>query len=182
MGLFFTGIVIFFGLHLFSVFRSREEGRDIREQWGRVKYVGTYSVASLIGLGLMFWGFFLMPHEPPVYLGPRIFYQKPWLIMFPALVLLASTYTPMGYIKRFVQHPMMLGVLVLSVFYVLKGGQMKWILLCVFFAVYALLSLLMSYRRGTELKEKQPKVSGDVIAIAIGIILTCLFGIPFNLV
>ena len=175
MSLFIAGIVIFFGLHLFSAFRSRTEGRDIRVKMGYAKYMGVYSVASLIGFGLMLWGYGQAPDQTILYEGPHGLHHVSWMFMLPALILLVAAYTPLGHIKRLVQHPMMLAVLIWAVFHLVLGGDLKRVLLFGTFAVYAALSLLMAYRRGTDLEAKQPKIAGDVLAVFIGLILTGLF-------
>ena len=81
----------------------------------------------------------------------------------------------MGHIKRSVQHPMMLGVLIWAGFHLAIGGDLKRVLMFGLFFVYALISLICAYRRGTDLKDKKAKPIGDVLAVMIGLAITGLF-------
>ena len=54
---FILGLVIFFGAHLFTTFRSREPGKDIKAKLGYGPYMGLYSLVSLVGFVLICWGF-----------------------------------------------------------------------------------------------------------------------------
>lgn len=38
-----AGLVLFFGVHLFSAFRSRAPGKDLRQRLGYAPYMGLYS-------------------------------------------------------------------------------------------------------------------------------------------
>ena len=51
------GILIFFGTHLFTTFRSREPGKDLKVRMGAGPYMGLYSLAAIAGFVLIVWGF-----------------------------------------------------------------------------------------------------------------------------
>jgi uncharacterized membrane protein len=59
MTILYIGLVLFFGLHVYSAFRSRAPGADIKQTWGEAKYMGLYSLASLLGFVAIVWGYSL---------------------------------------------------------------------------------------------------------------------------
>jgi len=56
MTLFLLGLALFFIPHLFSAFRSREPGKDLRKNLGETKYMGLYSLVTLAGFVLLVMG------------------------------------------------------------------------------------------------------------------------------
>ena len=88
---------------------------------------------------------------------------------------LVSAYMPVGFIKRSVQHPMMLAVFIWAGFHVAVGGDLKRVLMFGLFFVYAGVSLICAYKRGTDLKDKPAKPMGDVLAIIVGLVITGVF-------
>lgn len=175
MTLFILGLALFFIPHVFSALRSREDGKDIRKTMGEAKYLGLYSGVTLIGFIVMIIGYIKAPHGAPLYSPPHDLHHIAWMVMLPALILLAAAYTPMGYIKRTVQHPMMLGVLIWAGLHLAMGGSQKRVLLFGAFFVYALISLLGAYKRGTDLKDNPVTALGDVLAIIVGLLLVWVF-------
>ena len=175
MALYSFGLALFFIPHFFSAMRSRAEGKDIRKSIGEAKYMGLYSVVTLIGFIAMIIGFARAPNGEPLFAAPHSLHHISWVFMMPALILLASAYMPLGYIKRNVQHPMMLAVLIWAGFHFAVGGDLKRVLMFGLFFAYAAVSLIFAYKRGTDLKGKAAKPIGDILAVIVGLVLTGLF-------
>ena len=175
MTLFVLGLILFFVPHFFSALRSRKNGKDIRKSIGEAKYMGLYSAVTLLGFFAMIIGFARAPNGETLFAAPHSLHHISWVFMMPALILLASAYMPVGYIKRTVQHPMMLAVLIWAGFHLAVGGDLKRVLMFGLFFVYALISLICAYWRGTDLKDKTVKPMGDVLAVIIGLAITGLF-------
>ncbi|NNE58121.1 MAG: NnrU family protein [Hellea sp.] len=175
MTLFIIGLTLFFIPHFYSAVRSRAEGKDKRVSIGEAKYMGTYSVITLIGFVLMIWGYTPIPDGPSLYEGPHELHHYSWVFMLPAFILLAAAYTPLGYIKRSVQHPMMHGTLIWAIFHLALGGDLKRIILFGAFAAYAIISLAGGYKRGTDFKGVKPNFMGDILAIIVGLVITGAF-------
>ncbi len=171
MMLLYTGLALFFIPHFYSAMRSRAEGKDIRVRMGEGKYMGLYSIVTLIGFGLMLWGYAKAPNGAPLFEGPHLLHHFAWIPMMIAFILLISAYTPLGHIKRTVQHPMMLATLIWSLTHLLMGGDLKKVLLFGGFAAYSFVSLVFAFGRGTELRSQPAKIKGDIIAIILGLIL-----------
>lgn len=172
MTLFYIGLALFFIPHFFSAIRSRADGKDIRIRMGEAKYMGLYSLITLIGFALMIWGYIKAPNGTPLFEGPHELHHYAWLPVLISFVLLVSAYSPVGHIKRTVQHPMMLATLIWSLSHLLMGGDLKKVLLFGGFAAYSVVSLLFAFKRGTDLRSKSVHIKGDIIAVITGLVLT----------
>lgn len=169
MTLFYIGLAMFFVPHFYSAMRSRAEGKDIRLRIGETQYMGLYSLITLIGFGLMIWGYVKAPNTEVIFEGSYTLHHLAWVPMMVAFILLISAYAPVGHIKRTVQHPMMLAALIWASTHLAMGGDLKRILLFGGFALYSLVSLIFAFRRGTDLKSKTPNPIGDIMSIFIGL-------------
>ena len=165
MALFIFGLGLFFVPHFYSAMRSRTEGKDIRKSIGEAKYMGLYSIVTLIGFIAMIIGFARAPNGAALFTGPHDLHHISWVFMMPALILLASAYMPLGYIKRSAEHPMMLAVLIWAGFHLAIGGDLKRVLMFGLFFAYAGVSLICAYKRGTDLKDKPAKPMGAICPI-----------------
>ena len=172
MTLFVLGLILFFVPHFFSALRSRKNGKDIRKSIGEAKYMGLYLAVTLLGFFAMIIGFARAPNSETLFAAPHSLHHISWVFMMPALILLASAYMPLGYIKRAVQHPMVLAVLIWAGFHLAVGGDLKRVLMFGLFFAYTLVSLICAYKRGTVLKAKPAKPMGDILAIIVGLVLT----------
>jgi len=175
MKLFLLGLVLFFVPHFYSALRSRADGKDIRKSMGELKYMGRYSIVTMVGFIIMIIGFARAPNGATLFAAPHDLHHISWVFMLPAFILLASAYTPTGFIKRTLQHPMMLGVLIWAGFHLAVGGDLKRVLMFGLFFAYAGVSLICAYKRGTDLKDKAPKPIGDVLAVILGLVVTGVF-------
>ncbi len=187
MTVFIIGLALFFIPHFYSALRSREDGKDIRMRLGYTKYMGLYSLISLAGLALIIFGYSQIPDGDSLISGPHVLHHYSWVFMIPALILVVAANFPAGHIKRTVQHPMMIGVLIWALFHLATGGDMKRVVLFGAFAVYAVVSLACAFKRGTNLKDTPAKPLGDVLSITVGLGLSAvlihgghvlLFGTP----
>ena len=167
MTLFLIGLAGFFGLHFFSALRSRAEGKDIRKRMGEARYMGLYSVISLVFFIVMLVGYGRAPAGAPVWIGPDIARTLSIPLNIIALILVTTAYTPTGKIKRAVHHPMMLGVLIWSLSHLFIGGDLPKTLLFGAFAIYSAVSILAAFRRGDRV-EAYPRTIGDVLAVLGG--------------
>jgi len=173
MTIFIIGLILFFVPHFYSALRSRADGKDQRVKIGYAKFMGIYSLITGLGLVLIIWGYIKAPSSALVFEGPHELHHRSWMIMLPAFVLLMAAYTPAGYIKNTVQHPMMLGILIWSAVHLAMGGDSKKVALFGLFAAYSLVSLICAYRRGRSVSNST-RVIGDVMAIIAGFALTGL--------
>jgi len=168
-----VGVVVFFAAHLYSSFRSRISGRDIKVRMGDVKYMGLYSLISGAGFVLMLWGYGLARPSREIYTPPNWGVHVNMGLMLPALILLMAAYGPRGHIKQFVKHPMLLSIMLWSVGHLLANGELNSVIVFGSFLAYAIIDRFAASAR--DIPVKKVTISGDLFAIIIGVALYFLF-------
>ena len=165
------GLVIFFGTHLFSAYRSREPGKDIRAKMGQGPYMGLYSLVSIAGFALIVWGYGAARPAPILYMPPAWFAHINLVLMLFAMVFLAAAYMPTGHIKKAVKHPMLLAVKIWAAGHLLANGELNSVLLFGSFLAYGVLDRIAVKKRGDNGPGPDVKanVMGDVGAVVLGL-------------
>lgn len=167
MTLLIIGLVVFFGIHLlpsFSGLRTR-----LVERFEEGPYKGIFSLIAMAGLVLIVIGMgdrdIIDIWEPPIYTS-----HLALLLMVPVFVLLAAAYIPSN-IKRFIRHPMLLGVIFWSAAHLLANGDLGSILLFGSFLAFSLFDIWSANRRGAQKSKTVRPVIYDVAILGLGIIL-----------
>ena len=110
MGMLVLGLVLFLGAHSVRIFADNARTRAIA-RLGEMGWKGLYSVVSLIGFGLIIWGFAQARQQPVVlWSPPAMLKHLNSLFTLLAFVLLAAAYVPRNSIRARLHHPMILGV------------------------------------------------------------------------
>ena len=110
MSMLILGLVLFLGVHSVRIvaddWRTRTIGRIGAGAWK-----GAYTVISLVGFGLLVWGFGQARMQPvQVWAPPVGMRHLASLLTLVAFVFLAAAYVPGNAIKARMHHPMVLGV------------------------------------------------------------------------
>ena len=176
MNLVYLGIVLFGGLHLFSSLLPAMRNR-LQAWWGEAIYKGLYSAISLLGVGLMFWGYAQtrgngdMLYVPP--LGPNV---AAMLMVLAGLILIVAANVKSN-IKMYVAHPFSIGFSLIAVAHLLTNGKTAVIWIFATFLVVSLLDIAASTLRGNR-AVFEPNVRSDGIAVAVGlaVFVVLLFG------
>jgi len=156
------GLVIFFGAHLFTTFRSREAGRDIKTKLGYGPYMGLYSLVSLAGFVLICWGFIATRDA-----GRHVNLA----LMLPALILLVASQLPTGAIKKAVKHPMLVAVKLWAFGHLLANGEINSVILFGSFLAYAVIDRIAVKKRGDNGPGPDARISviSDIGAVVVGL-------------
>lgn len=171
MTILILGLVLFTGVHLFSAVRSRAPGRDVREKIGFGPYMGLYSLLSLIGLGLIIYGYDAARPAQVLYTPPSWGAHLNYLLSPLALIALTAAYAPTGSIKKALKHPMLVAVKLWAFGHLLANGELNSVLVFGALLAFAVIDRIMVKRRGDNGPGPQVKANpmGDVIALAVGI-------------
>lgn len=177
MSILILGLLVFFSAHLYSAFRPRTAGADIKQRIGENKYMGLYSLVSVAGLALIVWGYsrtapseyLLMPMSGGAGLGHYL--------MMVSFVCLTASNMPMGYLKHTLKHPMLIGVSLWAIAHLIDGANLRQILLFGSFLLYSIIDVVAVSLRDNGASEKSaaPKWSFDLLSIAVGLIFYYLF-------
>lgn len=144
------GLLMFLGMHSARIFAEGWRTQVIARK-GPAAWKGLYTVVSLVGFGLIVWGYGQARLAPEV-----LWASPPWtrhlaaLLVLVAMVLLAAAYVPRNGIKARVHHPMVLGVKVWALAHLLANNTVADALLFGSFLVWALLDFRAARRRDRE--------------------------------
>jgi uncharacterized membrane protein len=175
------GLGIFTALHVYSMLLP--VSRDgLKARLGEGTYKGLYSVAALIGLGVMIMGYRQLSAGPE---AGELLYEPPGGMRHATmlLVLLAfisiSSFHGRGYLKRWLRNPFSVGVALWAFGHLLSNGRAYAVLMFGAFLALALLDIALSTARGKRpLHEPQPR--SDVIAAIAGMALYVVFLFGFH--
>jgi len=173
------GLALFLGIHSTRVFADDWRGAQI-ERLGRNTWMASYSLVSIAGLGIALWGYGMTRGEPVF-----IWYPPLWthtvvaLLMIPAFILLAATYSPPNHIRSTFKHPMLLGVIIWSFAHLLANGRLGDVLLFGAFLAWAFITLRAACQRDGDADAAPPNatLTGDAITIGAGLIGYVLFAL-----
>jgi len=133
------GLVLFLGVHSVRIVADGWRTRTI-SQWGEQRWKGAYTVVSLLGFGLIIWGF------GQARLDTVLIWQPPLpmrhiaaLLMLVAFIFLAASKVPGNAIKARLRHPMVLGTKVWALAHLLANGRLHDVVLFGGFLLWAIL-------------------------------------------
>lgn len=171
MTLLLLGLVVFIGIHSIAMF-PRLHARAVA-RLGSPLYKGVYSIVSLIGLGLVIIGFGLYRSAGliEVWSPPTAFKHLNSLFMLIAFVALASAYTPRGFIKMRLKHPMLVGVKAWAFGHFLANGDLGGMILFGSLLAWAVFDRIsFKWRPLAAVEGPEPRILGDLMAVALGLI------------
>lgn len=168
------GLILFLGIHSVRVIAPNWVEAQ-KASFGAEKWKGLYSLVSIAGFVLLIWGYSIARENAAQLYQPVQGARGLSFIVMPIafILLFASQFRP-GYIKRFVQHPMLWGVLSWSLVHLLNNGDGASALLFGGFLVWASIDLVSCYgREGGAVAET--KIWPDAAAVVLGIVTTIGF-------
>ncbi len=177
MTLLILGLILFLGVHSVRIFAEGWRTAQIAQR-GEGAWKGLYSLASIVGFGLIIWGYGLARAQPVLLWAPQLWARHlASLLMLLAFILLAAAYVPRNGIKAWVHHPMVLGVKVWALAHLLANHTLADLLLFGSFLVWAALDFraarsrdragLVSYAPGT--------MGGTSVTLVAGVVAWAVF-------
>ncbi len=175
------GLVIFLGAHLFVT--RRNERAALVASIGEWPYRGLFSLVSLIGIGLIAYGFatyraagLITVWNPPLWTRHIVI-----ALMWPASIMIAAPYIP-GNIKRVLKHPMLVGVKTWAFAHLCANGDLGGIILFGSFLAWAVYDRITLKHRTDPGAPPIPVGGGknDLIAIVVGTLIYLALGLVFH--
>ena len=166
-----AGLVLFFGPHLFSAFRSRAPGSDLRTKMGYGPYMGLYSLLTIAGFVLIIYGYGAMRPSAVIWVPPVWLKHVNMLFQLLALPILVAAYMPAGHIKKTLKHPMLVAVKLWALGHLLANGELNSIILFGSFLAYGVIDRIAVKKRGDNgpPADLKPNVMGDVLSVVVGL-------------
>jgi uncharacterized membrane protein len=167
--MFYSGIIIFFGIHLVPLIGKLKV--FLKDKLGEGPYMGLFSVVSLTGILLIIFGYESNSNFLYSINGKAYIYAK--YIMFFSLTLFIAANMP-TYIKKYTKHPMSLGIAIWTVLHLMTNPDTTSVILFGSFLAYSSVSVIVAELRDSKSKEVIPKIHYDIFSIVLGIVLTFL--------
>ncbi len=168
------GLLLFFVPHSLKMIIPGPRAAFI-EKRSVEAWKGMVALSSLIGIGLMIWGWMLYRDSAPdIYAPPDWGVHAAALLNLIGLILLMMSGGPVGRIKATIHHPMSFGVAAWGIGHLVSNGDLASIILFGVWTLYAIVAAIVATLRGDPAPRFQ-SVRGDVIPAVIGIVLYLLF-------
>jgi uncharacterized membrane protein len=147
MTILILGLLIFLGVHSVRIVAESWRAATIARV-GENGWKGLYSLASIVGLVLIVWGYGLTRgHTTLLWTPPTGTRHVAALLTVVAFVLIVAAYVPGNRIKAAVGHPMVLGVLIWALAHLLANGSLAAVVLFGAFLIWAALDFVSARRR-----------------------------------
>ena len=170
MAILILGLVVFLGTHSVQIVADGWRAAQRAKHGERAWKLG-YTLLSLIGFGLVVWGYGLARREAHVLWNPPTAMRHvAALLTLIAFVLLAAAYVPRNAVKARLHHPMVLAVKVWAFAHLLANGTLADVILFGGFLVWAALSFRAARGRDRASGARYPSATmgGTVGAVAAG--------------
>jgi uncharacterized membrane protein len=177
----YLGTILFAGTHLFSMLMPNQ--RDaLKGRLGEQAFKGVYSAASLIGIGLLVYGYSSAwasgTGVTPVFDPPSWGRHATMLLVWLGFIAIAASHGK-GQIKSLLRNPMSIGISLWAFGHLLANGL--WLDLWLFgtFLLIGVLDILLSTLRG-KVPGHAPRSRSDVIAVVAGTAVYAVFLFGFH--
>lgn len=174
-----TGLVVFLGIHWIGVLAPRFRERQIT-RLGIGPYKGAYTLASIVGLALLVWGYGMARTIAVVlWTGGESMRHATAALSVLAFVLIASAYVPRNHIRQVLGYPMTLGVGAWAFGHLLTNGRLADVILFGAFLVWSIVTFVTRHRRDRAAHVASPAgdVAHDAIAIVVGVGIAVVFAL-----
>lgn len=177
MTILILGLLVFLGVHSVRIFADGWRSAQMARM-GEGAWKGSYSIASLIGFGLIIWGFGMARAAPVILWSPPIWTRHlTGLLMLVAFVLLIAAYVPGNRLKAKIGHPMLAGTKTWAFAHLLANGTLADVILFGSFLIWSIVSFITSRRRDRAAGVSYPVLGlgRDVVTLVVGVVAWALF-------
>ncbi len=179
MTLLILGLVIFLGVHSTRVFAEGWRTAQLA-RLGEKGWKGAYTLASLVGLGLLVWGYALARQAPVPLWTPVVGLRHlASLLTVLAFILLAAAYVPRNSVKARIGHPMVAGVKIWALAHLLANHTLADLLLFGGFLVWAVLCFRAARARDRAAGTRYPAgtLQGNLLTVGAGLAAWAVFAV-----
>lgn len=178
MTILYLGILIFGGIHLFSILLPAMRNR-LQAWWGEQRYKMVYSLASVMGVGLMCWGYVQTRYSGEMLYTPFTGAKHITMLLVLLGFISISAFHGKGYIKKWLQDPFSIGIGLWSIGHLLANGKTPVVLIYLTFLIVSVLDIAANMMRGNRAMF-EPKFKSDVIAVVVGLVIYALLLLVFH--
>lgn len=171
MEILILGLLVFYTVHLLPSFVGLHQ--RLITYLGQNRYTGLFALVSLIGVALVVYGFSQIEAEP-------VWYPPPWahsvvvVAMGVTFYLFVAAEMPCN-LKRFIRHPMLLGVVIWSTSHLWVNGDMASAVLFGSLLVFALFAMVSANLRGATRQTEHYPASNEVKVLLVSVVAYTVF-------
>lgn len=176
MAILILGIILFIGTHSIRIVAPGLRAAMV-EKVGLQGWRGPYSLASILSLIILIWGYATAPVVnvwfPPVWTA-----HIAVTLMLVSMVCFVASSMPAGNIATKTKHPMVLGVKIWAAAHLLANGDLASILLFGAFLAWGVvmrISLKRRERAGEAVLRPFVSARNDLQAIVVGVVIWLVF-------
>jgi uncharacterized membrane protein len=176
MSVLILGLLVFLGCHTLSMLRGPRS--RIIQRIGEGPFKGAYSLASIIGLGLIIYGYGLARAQGyiQIWTPPAAFAHVTALLMAFAFIALAAFIAPNGKIKSTLKHPLLVAVKAWALGHLLSNGDLASMLMFGAFLAWAVAARIsLKSRPDAVVPAPAPWGVVDIIVIVAGLAAMVVF-------
>ena len=177
MTILILGLGIFLGLHSVRIWGDDWRCAQISRH-GERAWKGAFALLSLLGFGLLVWGFGLARQASTVVWSPPVAMRHvAALLTLIAFIFLAAAYMPRNAIKARLHHPMILGVKVWAFAHLLANGKLADVVLFGSFLAWSIFCFRAARQRDRAAATSYPAgtTGGTLASVAAGLAAWVLF-------
>lgn len=172
MTILLLGLLIFLGTHSLRIVADDWRTAQIA-RFGDKRWKGVFALLSLLGLGLIVYGFGISRLQDTVLWTPPLWTRHlAGLLTVPVFILLTATYLPGSRIKAKLGHPMFLAIKLWALAHLLANGGLADVVLFAAFLLWASLGFRAARRRDRIAGTSYPAGTGwgDVRVVVVGLL------------
>jgi uncharacterized membrane protein len=181
LALLIIGLIDFIGVHVLVSLRQSRSA--LISRIGEGPYRGVFSLVSVIGLGLIIYGFgrYRADGLIPVWSPPTFLRPITDVLMWPAFVLVVAAYIP-GTMKAVLKHPMLAGVKLWAFAHLLANGDLGGMILFGSILAWAVYDRITLRRRVDAGGPRIPvgDLRNDLLAVVVGTLIYLAVGFVFH--
>lgn len=177
------GLLMFLGMHSTRIVAEGWRTQLIATK-GPGAWKGLYTLVSLVGFGLIIWGYGQARLSPLVLWGsPAWTRHLASLLVLVALVLLAAAYVPRNGIKARLHHPMVLGVKIWALAHLLANNTLADVLLFGGFLLWSVFDFRAARQRDRAAGTVYPAgtLAGTLATVVVGLVAWAAFAFWLHL-
>lgn len=170
------GLVLFLGAHSVQVLAPGMRDR-VRRRLGDGPWKGLYSLVSLLGFGLIIFGYGQARGGAPVYVLPRSLMHLTFALVWAGFVCVVAAYWPRNHLKRWLGDPMVFGVGLWALGHLLANAGPAALVLFGASLVWAIVDYISLRRRAAAAPRPEASVINTVLVVVTGSIVAAVFAV-----
>ena len=179
MTLLIIGVLVWIGVHLIPAL-ARPFRESLIDRFGNNAYRAIFALAIVASVAMIVLGWRATPEEY-LYVLPASAKTAGFVLICLSFLIIGSAHHPSS-IKRFIRHPMLVGVAIWALSHLLTNGTTRALVLFGGIGLWSLIEIpLINKRDGAYTKPEAPDFSEELkgLFFSAGILLIVLFLHPY---